>query len=230
MTMRPTSHPHVERSLIGLEREPLVTIDGFAPDPDALRAAAAAAVFAAAGQHYPGVRAPLPPDYLRDQLPLIAQAVTRAFGRCRRVHVVDASFSIVTRQPHALHVRQRLPHVDAYGRERLALVHYLSPSDRDGTAFYRHRSTGYETIDDARAPAYFARLNEELEAGAAPANGYIADDTALFERTALTPPRYNRALLYRSCMLHSGAISPDAPLSADPGQGRLTVTGFFAVE
>lgn len=230
MTTGATGDPHVQRSLIGLEREPLVTIDGFAPDPDALRGAAAAAAFAAAGQHYPGIRAPLPPDYLGVQLPLIAQAMARAFGRCRRIHVVDASFSLVTRQPHALHVRQRLPHVDAYGRERLALVHYLSPSDRDGTAFYRHRSTGYETVDEARAPAYFARLDEELAAGAAPASGYIADDTALFERTALTPARYNRALLYRSCVLHSGAISPDAPLSADPAQGRLTVTGFFAIE
>lgn len=230
MTMSPTGNPQVQRSLIGLELEPLVTIDGFAPDPDALRAAAAAAPFATAGQHYPGVRAPLPPDYLRDQLPLMAQAVTRAFGRCRRVRVVDASFSIVTRQPHALHVRQRLPHVDAYGRERLALVHYLSPTDRDGTAFYRHRSTGYETIDHTRARAYFARLGEELDAAVVPLSGYIADDTPLFERTALTPARYNRALLYRSCMLHSGAISPDAPLSADPGQGRLTITGFFAIE
>ncbi|MGC1469145.1 MAG: DUF6445 family protein, partial [Sphingorhabdus sp.] len=27
--------------------------------------------------------------------------------------------------------------------------------------------------------------------------------------------------------LHSGAISPDAKLSADPARGRLTVTAFF---
>lgn len=222
--------PNVQRSTIGREQEPLVTIDDFASDPDALRAAAIAAPFAAAGQHYPGVRAPLPPDYLNDLMPLIAQVVTRAFGRCRRIHVVDASFSIVTHRPEALHVRQRLPHVDAYGRERLALVHYLSPTDQDGTAFYRHRSTGFETIDDTRAPAYFARLDEELEAEAEPTSGYIAADTALFERTALAPAQYNRALLYRSCVLHSGAISPDALLSPDPVRGRLTVTGFFLME
>lgn len=58
--------------------------------------------------------------------------------------------------------------------------------------------------------------------------GYIAGDTALFERTAVAPSRYNRALLYRSYVLHSGAISPDASLSPDPA--RLTVTGFFAIE
>lgn len=220
----------VDRSLVGHEREPLVTIDGFAGDPDALRAAAAGAPFVTAGQHYPGLRAPLPPDYLAAQLPVIAHAVQRAFGRCRRIHVVDAAFSIVTQRPDGLHVRQRLPHVDAYGRERLALVHYLSPTDRDGTAFYRHRSTGFETVDAARAPGYFARLDQELRDGEEPAAAYIAGDTALFERIALAPAGYNRALLYRSCLLHSGAISPDAALDADPARGRLTVTGFFAIE
>ena len=220
----------MRRSLVGREREPLVTIDGFATDPDALRATAIATLFEAAAEHYPGVRAPLPPDSLARQPPLIARAVSRAFGRCRRIHVIDASFSIVTRPPAALHVCQRLPHVDAYGRERLALVHYLSPADRDGTASFRHRSTGFETIDDARAPAYAARLEEELREGGEPGAGYIAGDTALFERTEIVPAKYNRALLYRSCLLHSGAISPGASLAADPARGRLTVTGFFAVE
>lgn len=223
-------YPDVQRSLVGLEREPLITIDGFAAEPDALRAAAEEAPFTPAGQHYPGIRAPLPSGYLADQLPLIAQAVSRHFGRCRNVHVVDASFSIVTQSPCELHVRQRLPHVDAYGSERLALVHYLSAEDPDGTAFFRHRSTGFETVDAERAPAYFARLDDELRDGGEPPAGYIAGDTDLFERTALAPARYNRALLYRSYLLHSGAISPDAPLSGDPATGRLTVTGFFAIE
>ena len=215
--------------LIGREREPLATVDGFAADPDALRTAAQNAQFAPAGQHYPGIRAPLPPGYLAAQLPLIADVLGRHFGRVRRIHVVDAAFSIVTCPPGKLHVRQRLPHVDAYGRERIALVHYLSPGEEDGTAFFRHRASGFETIDDARAAGYFEQLDAELRGAEAP-TGYIADDTALFERTALAPARYNRALLYRSYMLHSGAISPDAALSPDPARGRLTITGFFAVE
>ena len=215
--------------VIGREREPLATLDGFAADPDALRAAAMLGSFAPAGEHYPGVRAALPPDYLAAQLPLMAKVLGRHFGRCRRIHVIDASFSIVTRSPEELHVRQRLPHVDAYGRERIALVHYLSLADADGTAFFRHRSTGFETVDATRASQYFARLEDELRTAMAPA-GYIADDTELFERTALVPANYNRALLYRSYMLHSGAISPDAPLAPDPANGRLTITGFFAVE
>lgn len=218
----------VNRQRIGSEGEPLVVVDGFAADPDALLADAIAGSFEAAGHHYPGIRAALPDRYLRDQLPVIAQALRRDFGSCRRIHVVDASFSIVTIAPDELDIRQRLPHVDAYGRDRIALVHYLSASDSGGTAFYRHRTTGFETIDETRAQIFFDTLRGEAEAE--PPTGYIAEDTALFERTALIDARFNRALLYRSNVLHSGAIAADAVLSPDPALGRLTVTAFFAIE
>lgn len=220
--------PPVDTTPIGLEREPLVTIDDFAADPDALRAAAAAAAFDPAGEHYPGIRAALPADYLRDQLPIIAGAMGRKFGGVRRLRVIDASFSIVTTAPAALTIGQRLPHVDAHGPERIALIHYLSVDDRNGTAFFRHRSTGFETIGEDRATAYYGPLEGELRE-ASPA-GYIAGDTPLFERTLLAEARYNRALLYRSHVLHSGAIAPDAALSPDPTRGRLTVTAFLSIE
>src|SRR3546814_7187760 len=80
---------------IGTEGQPLVILDDFAPDPDALRHFAAAADFAPALNHYPGVRAALPEDYLAAQLPLIAAAAAAAFGRKGPLHVVDASFSII---------------------------------------------------------------------------------------------------------------------------------------
>jgi hypothetical protein len=218
----------ITRRRIGHEAEPLVIIDGFAGDPDRLRVAAAEAAFVPAGQHYPGIRAVLPDTYLRDQLPLVARALGREFGPCRSIRVVDAQFSMVTITPDALDIRQRLPHVDAYGRNRIALIHYLSPTIRDGTAFFRHRETGFETIDETRAAAFFKLLGNEVEA--TPPEGYIAGDTALFERTALVDADYNRALLYRSYVLHSGAIPSDALLSADPSVGRLTVTAFLSIE
>ena len=220
--------PAIDISAIGRESEPLITIDGFAADPDALRAAAISASFRPAENHYPGIRAPLPESYLRDQRPVIAEALERAYGHCGDYEVVDASFSMVTTPPSALAWPQRLPHCDAFGAGRIALLHYLSPMPSDGTAFFRHRWTGHETIDEARASAYFKRLRAEIGAASPPAE-YIAGDTALFERTALVEARYNRALLYRSYLLHSGAIAPDAALSPDPAIGRLTVTAFLAL-
>jgi hypothetical protein len=222
--------PVISVQPVGHEAEPLVTVDDVAPDPDALRAAALTATFGPAGEHYPGLRAALPEGWLRGQLPLLARAIDRHLERCRRLHVIDASFSIVTTPPGQLSIKQRLPHVDAFGRERVAMILYLSPGGGDGTAFFRHRSTGFETVGEDRAPLYFDALSRELAKGGEPPAAYTRGDTPLFERTLLAEARFNRALLYRSHLLHSGAIAPDAPLPADPATGRLTVTAFFAVE
>lgn len=219
--------PAISVQRLGQEGEPLVVIDDFATHPDSLRQAAVAASFEPAGHHYPGLRAPLPDGYFGDQFPVIAEALGRRFGPHRQISVVDASFSIVTARPDALDIRQRVPHVDAYGRDRIAIVHYLSPAHRDGTAFFRHRTTGFETIDDTRAPVFFGRLQDEV--AAIPPKGYILDDTPLFERIGGAEGRYNRAILYRSQLLHSGAIAADAILSPDPALGRLTVTAFLSI-
>lgn len=199
-------------------------VDGFSADPDVLRHAATVAAFVPAAQHYPGLRAPLPAGYLDHQLPVIAAALGRS-----EIAVVDTSFSIVTTPPAALSLRQRVPHCDAFTADRVALVHFLSPDSLDGTAFFRHRSTGFEWVDERRRPIFFGQLEAELRLGGVPEPAYVADSTPLFERIALEEARYNRALLYPSWLLHSGAISPGAPLSTDPAIGRLTVTAFLTV-
>lgn len=219
--------PSISVAAIGREGEPLVTIDDLAPDPEVLRQAAAGAAFAPSRQHYPGVRAPLPEEYLAGVMPAVLRAAAYTF-RVRRLRIVDASFSMVTTPPNRLTLHQRVPHCDAFARERLALIHYLSPQDSGGTAFYRHRATGFETIDEHRREGFFATLGREVAAH--PPAGYIAGDTPLFEQIALGEQRYNRAFLYRSWLLHSGAIAPAAPLLPDPLTGRLTVTAFFLAE
>lgn len=215
---------------IGTEGQPLVVIEDFALDPAGLRDFAAAADFAPAHNHYPGVRAALPEAYLSAQLPLIAEAAAAAFERRGALRVVDASFSIVSTPPGALTIPQRLPHVDAFTEDRIALVHYLSPEGGDGTAFFRHRATGFETVNAARRDLFFRHLDTEMRHGGVPSPGYMLGDTPLFERIRAQPARYNRALLYRSWNLHSGAISPANPLPADPAQGRLTVTAFLSID
>lgn len=221
------SRPKISVQRIGREAQPLVIIDNFAADPDALRAAAVAARFGPAEHHYPGLRAPLPAGYMPEQQPIIAEIVGDVFGRPGALEVIDASFSMVTTEPAGLTLNQRLPHCDAFAIERIALIHYLAP-EGDGTAFFRHRSTGFETIDRSRAPIYFDQLGAEIRYGGEPPLAYVAGDTPLFERILLAEARYNRALLYRSYLLHSGAISPGAVLSADPARGRLTVTAFLS--
>lgn len=218
--------PDLRARRVGAEGQAVAVVDGFHPDPEGLRQAAAAARFGPAERHYPGVRAPLPPGYFASVRAALATVLRDVFGAGRDARLLDASFSVVTTPPAELTAQQRLPHVDAVEPGRIALVHYLMPDGGDGTAFFRHRATGFETLDARRSPAYFTALNREL-ADAAPPPGYRAEGDALFERTAHVEARYNRAVIYRSAMLHSGAISPGAVLSADPLAGRLTVTAFL---
>jgi hypothetical protein len=218
--------PDIVARRVGQEEQPVVVIDGFHPDPDALRAAGIAGAWRPGERHYPGVRADLPADYLCRVRPVIALVLRDVFGLRGGVDVLDASFSLVTKAPGELTLPQRLPHVDAVEPGRIALVHYLAPGEGDGTAFFRHRATGYETIDAARGPGFYEALRGEVEV--APPTGYVHDDTPLFARTALIPAHFNRAVIYRSAMLHSGAIADVEALSADPAAGRLTVTAFLA--
>jgi hypothetical protein len=212
---------------IGREGQPIAIVDGFHPAADALREAALRAPFGPAREGYPGLRAPLPPDYLAPLRDLLAALLAEVFGCRRAARVLDMSFSMVTTPPDRLTVEQRLPHVDSVEQGRLAMVHYLGPDDAGGTAFFRHRSTGFETLDAIRAPAYLAALRAELKRSGLPAPAYIQDGAPLFERIDGVEPRFNRAVFYRSALLHSGQIDAAKPLSADPAAGRLTVTAFL---
>ncbi len=222
------NRPDLSARLIGSERHPIVTVDDFHPDPTSLRTAAEAAPFTRASRHYPGIRGILPADYLGQVNPVIATALRDVFGYTQGARLLDASFSIVTVPPDQLSVAQRLPHVDAVEPARIALVHYLSFDDLGGTAFYRHRATGFEAIDAARSPRYLAELNRELAQLQTLASAYITGDNAQFEQIGQVDARFNRAVIYRSQMLHSGVIAPGTALSDDPTTGRLTVTAFLS--
>lgn len=209
----------------GSEDQPVVVIDGFA-DADRFRDDAAFLSFAPIGPHYPGIRAVVAPPLLRGLLERLTPVATRVFGGAA-LEVVDAFYSIVTTPPHALAPIQRLPHFDEASPSRLALLHYLSPDESSGTAFYRHRSTGFESIDAARLPTYRAHLDADLRRHGLPDAGYIAGDTPVFARVARYAGRFNRAILYRSNTLHCADLPADLALDPDPETGRLTVNTFL---
>lgn len=222
--------PTVTIHRIGEEGERVAVIENFAPEPDMLRNDAATRTFGPGDYHYPGVKAPVAEDYLFRIWAVLAPIFKEVFDVGDKVSVLDVTYALVTTAPAALALEQRLPHMDALEPGRLALIHYLVPGGGDGTAFYRHRSTGFETIDRERSPAYFARLNDDLRRHGPPPHAYFNGSTPIFERTGHFDGHYNRALVYRSKVLHSGAIGADRALSADPQAGRLTITGFFSAD
>ena len=224
------SSPSFDVWCFGREREPVVVIENFAPDPEQLRRLAAGAVFAGQDLYYPGIKADAPVDYFDGVTDIIATVMREVFGMKKGADVIRSAFSIVTTPPQLLSIEQRLPHVDSLEPGRMAILHYLAPEDRDGTAFYRHRSTGFETLDAERSDAYFAALNADLRLTGAPPPAYLCGDTPIFEQTGSIEGAYNRALIYRGRTLHSGAITAGRDLPPDPLRGRLTIASFLTAE
>lgn len=223
-----TAHdPEISVEWIGTEREPVVTIDEFVRDADALREAASGASFAPIGEYYPGVRAPVPPLYL-DMIGDTLRGVLREFFDYREHgDVLRSYYSIATTAPEQLSLPQRIPHTDAYDDHQIAVVHFLNHRNLGGTAFFRHRSTGFETVNAQRVGKYREALSTEFDRHGEPEPGYIGQESPLFERTHLCEHRFNRAIVYRGKLLHCAALANGIDLPDSIENGRLTVATFI---
>src|SRR3989442_794543 len=70
----------------------------------------------------------------------------------------------------------------------------------------------------------------ELERDGARAAGYVSGATALHDQIGRVEARFNRVVVYRSRLLHSGVILRPEALSDDPRVGRLTANTFVTLE
>ncbi|MEZ0469244.1 DUF6445 family protein [Luteimonas salinilitoris] len=230
MILEPHPDLRVERRAIGAEQAPLLVIDNVVADPQRL-------VRKAAGRHYtgqhsmfPGIRARASLSYEYFLEALLKPLLDDGFGiKTGRFRFPMAHYSLVTLPPQRLAFLQRIPHIDSVSGNGLATVHYLFHGDWGGTAFYRHRRTGFEYVDAERREAYFRCLDGESRSSDAPSGGYIDGDTALFEQIERVDGVFNRMVVYRRNSLHSGNIDDGRIPPADPLAGRLSINTFIDV-
>lgn len=218
---------------VGIDREPVLVIDDLLTDPESiLRHAETGGAFRKEEKDfYPGIRKPLSMDYADETCRRLRGLFLDTFGAHPDAVVEPLSclLSLTTTRPELLRPIQSVPHFDSYDGAQIAGVHYLCTEAFGGTSFYRHRSTGYETMDAERIAGYAPRLKAEVMGLNARSFTYIRGDTALFERTGGVGARFNRAVYYRSNLLHSGDIPSDMALPADPRTGRLTANTLAVI-
>ena len=221
---------------IGDEGCKILIVDNLIPDARPLvdLAARMAPFPKPEGILYPGLRRYIGP---RDQEAAayaafvcnrLAPLLSDAFG-IGEFRVDNASFSLATRRPEEAVPYMRIPHYDGIDQKAFAILHYLSAPAQGGTAFYRHRRTGFECISPDRAAAYQAGALEDFDAYGEPRT-YIGDSTQAFERIFDVEGVFNRCLIYSGAMLHSGQLTGSANFSPDPRQGRLTGNIFIRVD
>lgn len=205
----------------------LLTVPAFLEAPEGAIEAAVLQKFAKITPQYPGVRAALPPAVCAAWLAALAPLLDAHFGPAPRGWEMQGWFSLVTTPPGALLPLQRLPHVDGTDPAQIAMMLYLHRTGHGGTAFFRHLSTGLEALTADTYPRYAAAVQAEYGRTGLPPAAYPGDGAPHFARTHAVPGHFNEAVFYRGNILHSGVIDNDAPLSADPREGRLTINAFF---
>lgn len=205
----------------------LVTVEGLLTHPEPTIDEAFLQDFAKISPQYPGVRAPLAPEVCAGWAVALSPLLDQWFGPYGRTWEMQAWYSIVTTPPAALQPIQCLPHVDGTDPTQVAMMLYLHRTGHGGTAFYRHRSTGLEALTAVDYPGYAAALQADVARTGLPPAAYPTDGAPHFDQTHVVPGTFNSAVFYRGNILHSGVIDNDAPLSADPREGRLTINAFI---
>jgi len=221
--MTQTPSYRVER--FGQEREPVVIIDDFSRDLHRLIAVGRRARYAPA-QGYPGVRSPLDPNYLSTQGALLTEILSTEFALSGQIAIESCTFSVVTTAADALAPAQRIPHYDSPESNLIAVVQYTS-KDAGGTAFYRHKRTGFETVNPERVAEYRAAIGEDDRTFGTPPEGYFYGANDRYELIGEIEAKPDRLILYRGRVLHSGVIPIPPGLGITPETGRLTVTAFL---
>ena len=220
-------HAQVMETSFGAERQALLTIDDALPDPLAVVAIAARHRYRPIGPFYPGVRARVSEPVAMELVAPLLEKLAEAFALAAPPVYFECFLSLVTAAPEQLAPIQRLPHFDGVEPDRIAVLLYLDAEERGGTAFYRQRATGFESVDAARYETYRAALESGVAEHGLPPPGYISGDTPMFERIHRVEGRFNRMVVYRGNTLHCAALDADFAPSADPTQGRLTLNLFL---
>ncbi len=211
----------------GREKEPIVIIENFSGQLEYLRGASTSIKYHSAGPGYPGLRAPADTRYLMDKGRLLSDAMRDAFGFNGDASIESSSFSIVSTPQNKLRPAQCIPHYDDTSPNLLAAMHYLCDEETGGTSFYRHKSTGFETITPERVTAYRSAMRKDDATYGMPDQRYIYGDSERFEMIGDIDAKPDRLIIYRGRTLHSGSIRKTFIPTTDPVKGRVTINSFL---
>ncbi len=215
-------------------REPIkvVVLDDYLPEPESIiDLAVNGPGFAPNGRFYPGIRAPVPPSTYQTLLGPLSEILPRCFDYTGRASLRECNFSLVTTPSDQLQPIQRLPHFDSLEYGRVAALLYLGRGDNQGgTAFYRQRSTGFESVDAGRFKAFEVALHADVAREGLPDAAYIDETSPIYEMIGRHQARFNRMIVYLSSSLHCAHIPKNFVFDPNPATGRLTVNAFLGMD
>lgn len=228
------NNPQIKTFSVGNEQQKIIIVDDFLQQPDAMvNFAVRQSEFEKYKGHcnfYPGIRGPAPAEYSATLTPFIHSLLIKEYEGISpdwEINKAECSLSLITVKPDELRTVQSTPHFDSANSFQFAILVYLCSEEHGGTAFYRHNATNYETITHEKRKnfedIYFNELKESPIR-----KGYFTESNKNFSKIGLVDAKFNRMIIYRSCLLHSPYIDPNRSVDSNPLTGRLTINSFFA--
>jgi hypothetical protein len=207
---------------VGRREIPITRINNVFSHPEDMVALGSALSYTRdSSNFYPGMRAPMPAGFSAALRAWLGRLLQREFNS-------DTSyFSVVTTPSADLLPIQRIPHYDSTDPSLLAAVIYLCNPPSCGTAFYRHRRTGYEEITADNRKNYQIALDTDMRLHGHPKKQYANGDSALFETIFTNELQFNSAVLYPGRILHAARVHQQFEMPQTPSEWRLTITSLL---
>jgi hypothetical protein len=180
---------------------PVLYIDDFYADPDAVRARALQARYDLSIAQYPGRHAALDKGDadVGELLDTLARTLTALGDRAYRGADISTDFSIVTTRPGDLLAIQKHPHIDP--TPALGLV-YLTPGSIEGTCFFHNEMLDtHVVVTEAQMQAYAGFVDQHGKQMAP--SGYSLDDHPVWKKFYTIEPVFNRFVFYPGNVFHS---------------------------
>ena len=196
---------------------PVLYVENFYSNPEAVRAEGLAAVYDHTIALYPGRHAPLTTGPSRRAVRHICALLTAMGDRVFDPDTTITDFSILTTKASELLSAQKHPHIDP--TPVLGLV-YLNPHLTQGTCFFYNRELGIHTVigeDQRKAHIEFL----ETRGPTYEPKGYSLDGNAAWEKIYTIEGVFNRLVVYPGNVFHSIDLT-DVPEEFDINTARLT--------
>ncbi len=220
--------------LVGNEQTPIMIFDDFVQDTHCLidYSCGPARFETDRTSYYPGVRCPLPRQYVIDVLQSIYQQICDTYNipLPLQLQVQPSYFSLLTHAPEQLNLLQRFPHFDTSKPFFFAVLHYLNNGTHGNTGLFRHKQTGFERISDNRVDEYLTSVKNHVLQEGEPKVAYITASDEQYELYHQIKYRPNRLVIYPGNLLHSTIVNPSNDLDDNPKTGRLTANIFINFE
>lgn len=206
----------------------MLVVDNFLDEAEALVGFAMEyGEFGPGGDYYPGIQSKVPAFYTQALYTYLRDIISNTFAiQAQDISYSKSMFSMMLVPPQKLAATQSRPHTDSLLSNQLATVHYLCTPDKGGTSLYRHRATGFESLDPNKFSQYEKFLAEEQK-DTSWQQKYICGSNQYYEEIAHYESNFNRLIMYRGNCLHSASVPDTLSLVPNPARGRLTLNTFI---